>query len=310
MASYAQPLSSGSWPRSMPLAEWQATHDTLHMWMQMVGKTRLALAPRQNHWWHVPLYVTARGLTTSPIPAGTRTFEIDFDFIDHRLVVTTSDGVIRDVPLRSQAVADFYRQYMDLLASLGIAVQLWPVPVEADHTIPFAEDRVHSTYDPDQALRFFQMLRQADRVTKRFQGRFLGKSSPVHFFWGAFDLACTRFNGRRAPHKETDWWVLHEANSHEEISVGFWPGSGTVAEPAFYAYARPEPEGFAENSMRLGAARYNSELADFILPYEAARSASSPDDAVLEFYQSVYSAAADLGRWDRAALDRPPTEWP
>jgi Family of unknown function (DUF5996) len=305
-----RPVESEPWPRSMPLAEWRPTHDTLHMWMQMVGKTRLALAPRQNHWWHVPLYVTARGLTTSPIPFGARTFEIDFDFIDHRLIVKTSDGVIRDIVLHSQAVADFYRQYLDLLASLGISVKIWPVPVEADHTIPFADDHVHASYNEAQVHCFFQMLRQADRVTKRFHGRFLGKSSPVHFFWGAFDLAFTRFSGRRASHKDTDWWVLHEANSHEEISVGFWPGSGTVAEPAFYAYARPEPKGLAGSSVRPAAARYDPALADFILPYDAARSAPSPDDEVLEFYQSVYTAAADLAQWDRAALDRPSTEWP
>ena len=308
-APSAQPMDSRPWPCSMPLAEWQATRDTLHMWMQMVGKTRLALAPRQNHWWHVALYVTARGLTSSPIPSGARTFDIDFDFIDHRLIVKTSDGAIRDIALRPQPVADFYRDYMALLASLGIAVKLWPVPTEADHTIPFAEDRVHASYDAAQAHRFFQMLRQADRITKRFQGRFLGKSSPVHFFWGAFDLALARFNGRRASHKATDSRILHEANSHEEISVGFWPGSGTVTEPAFYAYARPEPDGLAATSVQPAAARYDPALADFILTYEAARSASSPDDAVLEFYQSVYDAAADFGHWDRAALDRPPAEW-
>ena len=308
-APTAQPIDPEPWPRSMPLAEWRATRDTLHMWMQMVGKTRLALAPPQNHWWHVALYVTARGLTSSPIPSGARTFEVDFDFIDHRLLVKTSEGAIRDIALRPLTVADFYREYMALLASLGIAVKLRPVPTEADHTIPFAEDRVHASYDAVQAQRFFQMLRQADRITKRFQGRFLGKSSPVHFFWGAFDLALTRFSGRRASHTDTDWWVIREANSHEEISVGFWPGSGTVAEPAFYAYARPEPAGLAATSVRPATARYDPALADFVFPYEAARSASSPDDAVLEFYQSVYDAAANLARWDRAALDRPPAEW-
>src|SRR3989442_177636 len=217
----------------------------------------------------------------------------------------TRDGAIRGVALRPRPVADFYREYMAFLASLGIAVKLLPVPTEADHTIPFAEDRVHASYDAAQAHRFFQMLRQADRITKRFQGRFLGKSSPVHFFWGAFDLALARFNGRRASHKDTDSQILREANSHDEISVGFWPGSGTVTEPAFYAYARPEPDGLAATSVRPAAARYDPALADFILTYEAARSASGPDDAVLEFYQSVYDAAADLARLHRAALDRP-----
>ncbi len=299
-----------AWP-SLPLAEWQDTHDTLHMWMQIVGKTRLALSPRQNHWWHVALYVSARGLTTSPMPYGARTFEVDFDFIDHRLVVKTSDGAIREMALRPQAVADFYREYMALLAGLGISVRMWPVPTEVDHPIPFLEDRTHAAYDAGHADRFFRMLRQADRITKRFQGRFLGKTSPVHVFWGALDLACTRFNGRRTPEpKDAEWFVLRESNSHEEISVGFWPGSGMVAEPAFYAYTRPEPPGLASAAIRPAAAYYSRDLADFILPYEAVRLASSPDDAVLEFYQSAYDAGADLARWDRAALDRPPAEWP
>ncbi|HEX9126133.1 MAG TPA: DUF5996 family protein [Methylomirabilota bacterium] len=299
-----------AWP-SLPLAEWQATHDTLHMWLQIVGKTRLALAPKQNHWWHVPLYVSARGLTTSPVPYGTRAFEVEFDFIGHRLVVETSDGAIREMALRPQTVADFYREYMAVLAGLGITVKLWPVPVEIENAIPFLEDRTHAAYDADHAQRFFRMLLQADRITKRFQGRFLGKTSPVHVFWGAFDLACTRFNGRRTPeHDATEWWVLRESNSHEEISVGFWPGSGTVAEPAFYAYTRPEPPGLASAAIRPAAAHYSRDLADFILPYEAVRSAPSPDDAVLEFYQSAYDAGANLAGWDRAALDRPPAEWP
>lgn len=300
----------GVWPR-LPLAEWQETHDTLHMWMQIVGKTRLALAPRQNHWWHVPLYVSARGLTTTPIPYGTRAFEVEFDLVDHLLRVVSSEGAVRQMALRPQAVADFYREYMEVLRALGIAVKLWPVPVEVERAIPFLEDRLHASYAPAHALRFFRVLLQADRITKRFQGRFLGKSSPVHFFWGAFDLALTRFSGRRAPPpKETESSMLREANSHEEISVGFWPGSGAVPEPAFYAYARPEPPGFPSTSIRPAAARYSRELADFILPYEAVRSAASPDEAVLEFYQSAYGAAADLARWDRAALDRPRAEWP
>ena len=299
-----------TWP-SLPLAEWQDTHDTLHMWMQIVGKTRLALAPKQNHWWHVPLYVTSRGLTTSPMPYGAGTFEVEFDFIGHRLLVETSDGAVREIPLRSQAVADFYRDYMALLAALGITVKLWPVPVEAEHTIPFPEDRLHATYDGAHAHRFFRMLVHADRILKRFSGRFLGKSSPAHFFWGAFDLALTRFNGRRASeHADTEWWVLREANSHEEISFGFWPGSGTVREPAFYAYARPEPAGLAAAAIQPGNAYYSRELADFILPYDAVRSAPSPDVVALDFFQSAYDAASDLGRWDRGALDRPRAEWP
>ena len=299
-----------AWP-SLPLSAWRDTHATLHMWMQIVGKTRLALAPLQNHWWNVPLYVSARGLTTSPIPYGAHTFEVEFDFIDHRLRVTMSDGRIGELPLRAQAVADFYRQYMDLLGTLDIAVTLWPVPVEAEHTIPFPEDRRHASYDPASVRRFHRMLVHADRIMKRFSGRFLGKSSPVHFFWGASDLAYTRFNGRRAPaHGASEWWVLREANSHEEISFGFWPGSGSVQEPAFYAYARPEPSGLADARVQPADAFYSRDLADFILPYDVVRAAPSPDTVVLDFCQSAYDAAADLARWDRAALDRPRAEWP
>jgi hypothetical protein len=299
------------WPR-LPLAEWRETHDTLHMWLQMVGKTRLAFAPRDNHWWHVALYVTPRGLTTTAVPYGTGAFQVGFDFIDHRLVVETSGGATGAIALRPQTVADFYHEYLGLLASLDITVKLWPVPMEADHTIPFPDDRVHAAYDATHATRFFRVLLQADRILKRFKGRFLGKSSPVHFFWGAFDLALTRFNGRRAPaeHTKSADALMREANSHEEISFGFWPGSGAVSEPAFYAYVRPEPPGLGARSVRPAEAYYSRDLADFILPYEAVRSASSPDAAVLEFCQSAYEAAAGLAGWDRAALDRPPNEWP
>jgi len=299
----------GTWP-PLPLADWQATHDTLHMWMQIVGKTRLALSPKQNHWWHVPLYVSSRGLTTTTIPYGTRTFEVEFDLIDHRLVIRTSEGRTREIALRAEAVADFYHQYTEALAGLGIVVSMWPVPVEVDQGIPFVEDRLHASYDPHQANRFFRVLMQADRIMKRFQGRFLGKTSPVHFFWGAFDLALTRFNGRRAPdHKDSDSAMLREANSHEEISVGFWPGSGSVTEPAFYAYTRPEPPGLASAGIGPAGAYYSRELGDFILTYELVRAASSPDEMVLEFFQNAYEAGADLARWDRAELDRPSAEW-
>jgi hypothetical protein len=300
-----------SWPRDLPLAEWRATHDTLHMWTQIVGKTRLALAPRENHWWQVTLSVSPRGLTTTAIPYGSGAFDVEFDLVEHRLRIRTSDGASRDITLRSQPVADFYREYTAALAALGIAVRLWPVPVEVDQAIPFADDRVHASYVPAHAERFFRMLLCADTVTKRFKGRFLGKSSPVHFFWGAFDLALTRFSGRRAPASgTTESPMMREAMSHEEFSVGFWPGSGTVTEPAFYAYARPEPAGLAKASIRPAAAVYSRELADFMLPYAAARAAARPEEAVLDFYQSAYDAAADLARWDRAALDRPPAEWP
>jgi hypothetical protein len=298
------------WPK-LPLAEWQATHDTLHMWTQIVGKTRLALSPRENHWWHVPLYVGARGLVTSAIPYRARSFEVAFDFIDHCLVVTTSDGAGRRLALRPRSVADFYAEYLDTLRALDIAVKIWPVPVEADITTPFPDDHEHASYDADAAQRFFQTLRHASRILGRFKGRFLGKSSPVHFFWGAFDLALTWFNGRRAPEPDpSTWFVLREAMSHEEISFGFWPGSGTVAEPAFYAYVRPEPPELARVPVRPAAAYYSRELNDLILPYDAVRSLPSPDEVVLDFFQSVYDAGADLARWDRGTLDRPRAEWP
>lgn len=303
-------VDSAVWP-SLALSEWQDTHDTLHMWMQVVGKTRLALAPPENHWWHVPFYVTTRGLGTSAMPYRSRAFDVEFDFIDHRLSVRTSDGPTRSIPLRPQTVADFYREYIGTLETLGITVKIWPVPVEIEAPIPFLEDRRHASYDPEAVQRFFHMLLHATRILARFKGRFLGKSSPVHFFWGAFDLALTRFSGRRAPAaKETDSSMLREAMSHEEISFGFWPGSGTVAEPAFYAYVRPEPPDLATTAVRPRAAHYSRQLADFILPYESVRSLSSPDETVLDFFQSVYDAGADLARWDRAALDRPPAEWP
>jgi len=299
------------WPDGLPLAQWRATHDTVHMWLQIVGKTRLALAPSENHWWHTTLYVSTRGLTTTPIPYGSRLFEIELDFLDHRLSVRTSDGTIRTIALRSRAVADFYREYMGALDALGIAVKLWPVPVEVDGAIPFEDDRVHASYDPAHARRFHEILLQVDRVTKRFKGRFLGKSSPVHFFWGAYDLALTRFSGRRAPEpREPQSPMMREAMSHEEISVGFWPGGGSVPEPAFYAYARPEPPALPGAGIRPAAAYYSRELADFILPYAAVRASARPDEEVLDFYQSVYAAAADLAGWDRAALDRPASEWP
>jgi len=280
------------------------------MWTQIVGKTRLALAPRENHWWHVPLYVGTRGLVTSPIPYGSRAFDVQFDFIDHRLLVNTSDGATRSIALRPQSVADFYREYMSTLDSLGISVKVWPVPVEVDAPIPFLEDRRHASYDAELAQRFFHMLLHANRVLTRFKGRFLGKTSPVQFFWGAFDLALTRFNGRRAPEANPNAPAfLREAMSHEEISFGFWPGSGTVAEPAFFAYVRPEPPALPTMSVRPSAAYYSRDLADFILPYESVRSVSSPDDVVVDFFQSVYDAGADLARWDRAELDRPPAQW-
>ena len=301
-------VSSEAWP-SLPLNEWQDTYATLHMWMQIVGKTRLAGAAMLNHWWQVTFYVTARGLTTSPIPYGGRTFEVEFDFIGHRLHVRTSDGQSGSLPLAPRTVAEFYREYCSLLQSLGIELKIWPKPVEVPTSIPFDQDREHSSYDPAYAQRFWRILVQADRVMQKFRGGFLGKSSPVHFFWGGPDLAVTRFSGRRAPPHpggapNVGVHVMLEAYSHEVSSAGFWPGGGPITEPVFYAYAYPEPAGYAGVKARPEAAYYHPDLREFILPYEAVRTASSPDQALLDFLQSTYEAAADHGHWDRAALER------
>jgi hypothetical protein len=303
-----------AWPE-LPLDSWRDTYATLHMWTQIVGKTRLALAPMQNHWWQVALYLTERGLTTSPIPSGSRTFAVDFDFLEHNLSARTSDGMARTLPLRPRSVADFYADYMALLGSLGLEVRIWPVPVEVESSIRFTDDRTHASYDPESATRLWRLMAQADQVLKRFRGRFLGKASPVHFFWGGFDLAATRFSGRRAPPHpggipNVGNWVMQEAYSHECSSVGFWPGGGPISEPVFYAYAYPEPDGFRSYPVKPAAARYNEEMREFMLPYEAVRTAASPDEDLLDFAQTTYAAAADRGNWDRAALERPPSQWP
>ena len=305
---------SQTWPE-LPLDSWRDTYATLHMWTQIVGKTRLALAPPENHWWQVAQYVTSRGLTTSAMPFGDLTFTVEFDFLDHALNVTTSAGAIGSVRLGPQSVADFYEQYFALLLSLDLAVKIWPMPVEVENAIPFPEDRTHASYDPGAATRAWQVLVQADRLLKRFRGRFIGKASPVHFFWGSFDMAATRFSGRRAPpHRggapNLGDWVMQEAYSHECSSAGFWPGGGPLPEPVFYSYAYPEPKGFRSYPVEPAAARYNEALGEFVLPYEAVRAAPSPDDAVLAFLQTTYAAAADLGGWDRGALERAQNEWP
>lgn len=304
-----QELVTGeAWP-SLPLQAWQDTFTTLHMWTQIVGKTRLALSPMVNHWWNVTFYLTPRGLTTSAMPYGERTFSVDFDFIDHLLLVRTSDGTARVLPLARQSVAEFYQQYLALLRSLGLEVRIWPVPVEVERAVPFAEDREQASYDPAYAHRFWRVLAETDRVLQRFRGRFLGKCSPVHFFWGGCDLAVTRFSGRRAPEHpggvpNVANWVMWEAYSHEVSSCGFWPGGGPVAEPVFYAYAYPEPPGFAEAQVQPQEAYYNQDMREFLLPYEAVRTAERPDDVLLAFLQGTYEAAADLGQWDRKALER------
>ncbi len=279
------------------------------MWTQIVGKTRLALAPMENHWWQVPLHVTCRGLTTSPMPSRGVALSVDFDFLDHRLHIAVSDGTGRTIPLVRQSVADFYAAYVEALRSLGHAVRIRPVPVEVERAIPFADDREHASYDPEAANRWWRTLVQADRVLKRFRGAFLGKSSPVHFWWGSFDLALTRFSGRPAPRYHGHMpncpdYVMVEAYSHECSSCGFWPGGTGIEEPAFYAYMYPEPDGYKDCSPGTAAAYYHPGLHEFVLPYEAVRTAAKPDDMVLAFLQSTYEAGADLGRWDRAALER------
>ncbi len=301
-------ISDEAWP-SLPLQEWQDTYTTLHMWTQIVGKTRLALSPMVNHWWNVTFYLTPRGLTTSAIPHGERTFSVDFDFVDHVLLVRTSDGAAGALPLGPQSVAEFYQQYLALLRSLGLEVRIWPHPVEVERAVPFAEDREHASYDPVYAHRFWRVLSQADPVMQHFRGRFLGKCSPVHFFWGACDLAVTRFSGRRAPEHpggapNVATWVMREAYSHEVSSCGFWAGGGPVAEPVFYAYAYPEPPGFAEARVEPREAYYSQDVREFLLPYEAVRTAERPDEVLLAFLQSTYEPAADLGGWDRKALER------
>jgi hypothetical protein len=299
------------WP-DLPYPAWRETCTTLHLWTQIVGKVRVAQTPWLNHSWHVPLYVTARGLTTSPIPFGERIFQIDFDFIDHALRIETSDSPQWQMPLRAQPVADFYASVMTALAALDLRVDVDETPNEVPDPIRFSEDRVHAAYDPDYAQRFWRVLLQADRVFKAFRTGFIGKASPVHFFWGSFDLAVTRFSGRRAPphpggvpHLSDE--VVREAYSHEVSSAGFWPGGGGPLEyPAFYSYAYPAPEGFSAAPVRPEAAFFSQDLSEFVLPYDAVRTAEAPDAMLLDFLQSTYDAAANLGKWDRAALDGPP----
>lgn len=292
-----------AWP-PLPLEAWQETYATLHMWTQIVGKIRLALSPPINHWWHVPLYVTSRGLTTSPIPFGKQSFEIVFDFIDHNLLVQTSGGATKALALIPRSVADFYQELMAILRSLAIEVQIQAKPDEVADPIPFAEDHDHAAYDPDAVHRFWQILVQADLVFKEFRGRFLGKCSPVHFYWGSFDLAVTRFSGRPAPERPDADPITREAYSQEVISHGFWPGGGPVSGPAFYSYTAPAPEGLSQASIRPSAALYSSELSEFLLMYEDVRNADLPQQMLLEFLQSTYEAGADLAGWDRLALER------
>lgn len=300
------------WPE-LPLAAWKDTRDTLHLWTQAVGKVRLALTPWLNHSWHVALYLTARGLTTSPMPcpagAGGGSLEIEFDFIDHVLWLRRSDGHFRQVTLRPVPVAEFYGELMAALAALGVVVNIRTMPCEIPDAIPFDQDLTHRSYDPDYANRFWRVLAAANEVMARFRTGFLGKASPVHFFWGSFDLAVTRFSGRTAPRHpggvpNLPDAVAQEAYSHEVSSAGFWPGGGgPVDYAAFYSYAYPAPEGFAAATVKPAEAFFSKELGEFLLPYDAVRTARDGDAALMAFLQSTYDAAADLARWDRAALE-------
>ena len=301
-------MGAGWPPLSYP--QWKATQATLHLWTQVVGKIRLARTPWTNHSWHVALYVTSRGLTTSPMPFGTRTFEILFDFLAHELRIQTSEGAVEVLRLAPRTVADFHEELLGRLRALGLDTAIRTLPCEIPDAVPFETDREHCTYDAGQVTRFWRALVQADRVLKEFRARFQGKASPVHFFWGSFDLATTRFSGRRAPPHpggvpNLPDWVAREAYSHEVSSCGFWPGGEALPEPVFYAYAYPEPAGFRTAPVRPAAARYEAGLGEFILPYHEVRKAESPDALLLEFLQSSYEAAATAGGWDRTALEVP-----
>jgi hypothetical protein len=298
-----------AWP-DLPLGAWNDTCATLHLWTQIAGKIRLTQSAWINHSWHVTLYVTARGLTTSPIPHGVRTFQLDFDFLTHRLAIEASDGGTGGLPLEPQSVATFYRRLMGELDRLGLHVEIDTRPNEIADAVRFDQDESHVAYDREYAARFWRVLVQSDRVFKRFRARFIGKCSPVHFFWGAPDLAVTRFSGRRAPEHPGGIpnladRVTREAYSHEVSSCGFWPGGGAIPYPAFYSYAYPEPAGFSQAPVEPAAAFYTTDLREFILPYDDVRQAESPDQTLLAFLQSTYEAAANLAGWDRTSLERP-----
>lgn len=293
------------WPE-LPIEAWKETEATLHRVAQIVGKVRLAFAPPVNHWWHVTLYVSARGLTTSAVPSPGGHFEIELDFLDHSVHFRTQTGRSARIALQpARPVANYYTEIGAVLRSLGIEARIWPMPVEIpDPPVRFDADRQHATYDPDFGNRFWRVLSLAETVLQEFRGGFLGKCSPVHFFWGSFDLAVTRFSGRPAPDREGADAMTKEAYSHEVSSVGFWPGTPGARDAAFYAYAAPEPAGFADRPVLPGGAFYDRELKEFLFPYDALRQAPSPRRALLEFCGSTYEAAADLGGWDRAALER------
>jgi hypothetical protein len=289
---------------ALPLAGWKDTLATLHMWTQMVGKVRLKLCPLVNHFWNVAFYLTARGMTTSAMPFQRGTVEVRFDFIGHKLFIETSEGRAVAIALTAQSVAEFYEKFMAALDELGVAVKIWTTPCEIPAPVPFEQDQEHSAYDPESAHKFWRILVWVDQVLKEFRSGFLGKASPVHFFWGSFDLAVTRFSGRRAPERPEADAITREAYSHEVSSAGFWPGGGDIPAPAFYSYAAPEPPGFAQMPIRPQAAYYHPLMKEFLLMYDDVRTADSPKTALLEFLQSTYDAAADTGHWDRKALER------
>jgi len=289
---------------ALPLDSWRETLETLHMWTQIVGKVRLNLSPLVNQWWNVPLYVSARGMTTSAMPYGQRDIEVKFDFIDHKLIIESSDGRVVTMALVAESVAEFYKQFMAALGELGVSVHIWTLPREVPNPTPFEKDNVHAAYDPQAVHKFWRILVWVDQILKEFRAGFQGKASPVHFFWGSFDLAATRFSGRVAPERPGADSITREAYSHEVSSAGFWPGGGDIKGPAFYSYAAPEPPGFAEHRVQPDAAFYHPQLKEFLLMYDDVRAAASPKSALMEFLNSTYLAAADCGKWDRKALER------
>jgi hypothetical protein len=288
----------------LPFDSWSDTLATLHMWTQIVGKVRLKLCPLVNQWWNVPLYVNARGMTTATMPYKGRAIEVRFDFIDHTLTIESSEGRVVTMALVAESVAEFYKKFMAALAELDVSVRIWTMPREVPNPTPFEQDHAHAAYNPVAVHKFWRILVWVDQILKEFRAGFQGKASPVHFFWGSFDLAVTRFSGRVAPERPGADAVTREAYSHEVSSAGFWPGGGEIKGPAFYSYAAPEPPGFAEQRVRPQAAFYHPQMKEFLLMYDDVRAAASPKAALMEFLQSTYDAAADRGKWDRKALER------
>src|SRR6266536_4021071 len=288
---------------ALPFDSWKDTLATLHMWTQVVGKVRLELCPLVNHWWNVPFYVTARGMTSSAMPFQRGTIEVRFDFIEHQLLLETSEGRVAALALKMQSVAEFYEKFMTALAELNVAAKIWTTPCEIPDPIPFEQDHTHASYDPEAVHKFWRILVWVDQVFKEFRSGFLGKVSPVHFFWGSFDLAVTRFSGRAVPERPGADPITREAYSHEVSSAGFWPGGGDIKGPAFYSYAAPEPPGFAEQRVRPQSAYYHPQMKEFLLMYDDVRTADSPKTALMEFLQSTYEAAAENGKWDRRNLE-------